>query len=181
MIYLRLLIISLVLTLSCKPVTIESNKQATDTVSEQIIKVNKFLIQKDVETVKAYANRRKWQLKQTESGLFYNIYKQTNNKLVQNGNTVTLKYNCQLLDGTVCYTSDSLGLKKVKIGKANIEAGLEEALLLMKKNEAAHLLLIPHLAYGLMGDNNKIPPRATLVYDIEIINIEMPMIDKHQP
>jgi FKBP-type peptidyl-prolyl cis-trans isomerase len=28
----------------------------------------------------------------------------------------------------------------------------------------------PHLAYGLIGDDNKIPARAIIVYDVEVID-----------
>jgi FKBP-type peptidyl-prolyl cis-trans isomerase len=30
----------------------------------------------------------------------------------------------------------------------------------------------PHLAYGLIGDNKKIPARATIIYDVEILDVK---------
>jgi hypothetical protein len=33
------------------------------------------------------------------------------------------------------------------------------------------MILPSHLAYGLIGDQDVIPPKSTLVYDIELIDI----------
>jgi FKBP-type peptidyl-prolyl cis-trans isomerase len=29
----------------------------------------------------------------------------------------------------------------------------------------------PHLAHGLLGDENKIPPRSVIVYDLHLIDV----------
>jgi FKBP-type peptidyl-prolyl cis-trans isomerase len=42
----------------------------------------------------------------------------------------------------------------------------------MRKGEKALFILPPHLAHGLIGDMNKIPPLTTVVYDIELIGLE---------
>jgi FKBP-type peptidyl-prolyl cis-trans isomerase len=51
-----------------------------------------------------------------------------------------------------------------------VESGLHEGIKYMKKGEKARLILPPHLAHGLIGDMNKIPMNATLIYDIQVID-----------
>ncbi|KAG7282096.1 hypothetical protein CRUP_023612 [Coryphaenoides rupestris] len=49
-------------------------------------------------------------------------------------------------------------------------AGLELALLTMKKGEFAHVLLQPPYAYGEMGCPPLIPPAATVLYEIQVVD-----------
>ena len=71
-----------------------------------------------------------------------------------------------------CYNSDKDGLKLIELGKAEVESGLEEGILLMKVGDKAKLVIPSHLAFGLLGDENKIPKRATLIYDVELVEIK---------
>ena len=85
--------------------------------------------------------------------------------------TATLKYSISLLDGTVCYSSDSLGLKSFEIDHDQIESGIHEGVKLLKEGEHAIFILPSHLAHGLTGDHNKIPPGSPVVYNIELTHL----------
>jgi FKBP-type peptidyl-prolyl cis-trans isomerase len=83
-----------------------------------------------------------------------------------------MEYNVKLLTGDMIYSSKELGSKTFEIGHGGVESGLEEALLYLKLGDKAKLIIPSHLAFGLLGDQNKVPPRSTLVYDIEIVNLK---------
>jgi len=83
-----------------------------------------------------------------------------------------LNYKTWLINGNLIYSSDELGQKIFKIGKGGVESGLEEAILMMHVGDKARLVIPSHLAFGLLGDNNKIPPRSTVVYDIELVTLK---------
>lgn len=138
---------------------------------ENLIRANKYLVAKDADRVRAYAKRRNWDLKSTETGLWYMIYEHGKGLSAQSGKMAVLNYKLWLLDGTLCYTSDSTGPKKFRIGKGGVESGLEEGVLLMKEGDKARFILPPHLAYGIPGDGNKIPKRSIIVYDVTLTNI----------
>jgi FKBP-type peptidyl-prolyl cis-trans isomerase len=53
-----------------------------------------------------------------------------------------------------------------------VESGLEEVILFLKKGDRAKIIIPSHLAFGLVGDGNKIPAMATLVYDLELIELK---------
>jgi FKBP-type peptidyl-prolyl cis-trans isomerase FkpA len=170
---LNLILLSgLWLVQGCGNSSVERNKPAVDSTGEAIIRMNQYLIKKDDEIIKAYAKRHNYDLKVNESGLWYQIYKSGHGPLASNGKTVTIKYKCELIDGTLCYSSDLSGLKSFIVGARSVESGLDEGILLMKQGDVAHLFIPPHLAYGLTGDEKKIPPDAILVYDIELVSIK---------
>ena len=157
---------------SCGSNQIEQNKQVENKSGEMLINVNKYMVKKDVELIKTYIKRRSWNLTESESGLWYGIYKHANGKMPKLGSKVTVSYKLELLDGSLCYSSDSLGLKTFIIGKGTVENGFDEGILLMHVGDAAHLILPPHLAFGLVGDQKCIPPRSIIVYDVALLKIE---------
>jgi FKBP-type peptidyl-prolyl cis-trans isomerase len=53
----------------------------------------------------------------------------------------------------------------------NVESGLHEGITYMRKGEKAKIILSSNLAYGLVGDMDKIPPQSPLVYDVELVDI----------
>ena len=55
------------------------------------------------------------------------------------------------------------------VGKGEVISGLEEGILLLHIGDKAKFIIPSHLAYGLLGDDNEIPTKATLIYDIEVV------------
>lgn len=130
--------------------------------------VNKFLVQKDEERIRSFVRRRKWNMEKTGSGLWYGIYHKGSGPKVNAGDYVKLDYEIRLLDGTLCYTSDSTGPKIFRVGSEEKVTGLHEGLKLLSKGDKARLIIPPHLAHGLLGDRERIPARAILVYDLTV-------------
>ena len=140
-------------------------------IGDTLIKANRFLLERDKEQIQSYVDRRSWKMQTSESGLWYEIYKKTNNQKVESGNIIRFNYKIELLDGTLCYSSDSTGAESIKIGHSGKESGLEEGLLMMRTGEKAHFILPPHIAHGLIGNMDRIPNRSTIVYHVEILDI----------
>ncbi len=140
-------------------------------IEDSLMKANQFLLERDSELIRSYIVRHQWDMQVSEDGLWYDIYNKTNGTKINNGNIVRYNYTIELLDGTLCYSSEKDGVAQVKIGASGKESGLEKGLLMMRTGEKARFILPPHLAFGLIGDMKKIPARSALVYDIEIIEI----------
>lgn len=139
---------------------------------EILLRVNRQLVEEDAEEIELYAEGKGWKLKTTESGLFYMIYESGKGEKAVTGKIVTLAYTLSLLGGTVCYSSEQSGLKEFRIGHSNVEAGLEEGVLLMRVGDKARMLLPPHLAHGLTGDGDCIPRRAIILYNVELVDLK---------
>ena len=110
-------------------------------------------------------------MQMTKTGLFYMIYENGEGEKAQTGKLGTIRYKVSLLDGTLCYSSDSLGLKKFKIGTPGVEPGLNEGILLLKEGDKARFIMAPYLAHGLLGDMERIPPRSIILYEVELVEI----------
>lgn len=136
---------------------------------EMLLRVNKFLVQKDIELIESYAKRRGWEMELTESGLFYEIYEMTEGEKTSMGMQLQLEYRLSLLDGTLCYSSEKDGIKELVLGKSHEISGLEQGLELMRRGEKARFIIPPHLAYGLLGDEKRIPARSIIVYEVELL------------
>jgi FKBP-type peptidyl-prolyl cis-trans isomerase len=87
------------------------------------------------------------------------------------GNIIVANYSGRLLDGTPFDSSaEHGGPFTTEIGTGKVIRGWDEAFLTMKKG-ARRTLIIPYwLAYGEAGRPPAIPPRATLVFDVELVD-----------
>jgi FKBP-type peptidyl-prolyl cis-trans isomerase len=87
------------------------------------------------------------------------------------GGEVIAHYDGRLLDGTPFDSSYKRGVPLTfRVGVGAVIAGWDEAFLTMKKGEK-RTLIIPHwLAYGETGHPPGIPPKATLVFEVELID-----------
>lgn len=89
------------------------------------------------------------------------------------GQTVAVHYRGRLLDGTPIDESYSRGKGPLifHVGEGRVIAGWDEAVLEMTEGEK-RTIIIPHwLGYGEKGLRGLIPPSATLVYEIELLEI----------
>ena len=173
-----LIILSLgfVLAASCRQAP-ERDRQPRMTAEEEkemLLRVNKFLVTKDIELIESYAARRGWDMEVTETGLFYDIYEHTDGARAKNGMLVRIGYRISLLDGTLCYSSEKDGDKQFYLGKSQEITGLEQGIEMMREGEKARFIIPPHLAYGLLGDENKIPARSILVYEVTLLKTGNP-------
>ncbi len=138
-----------------------------------LIEINRKLRKQEDKAIENYIERKRWKMKVNGEGLRYWIYqKNENGQIIENGDEVSFAYTMCLLNGDTIYTSSKKGLKTLLIGKRREIKGLEEGILLMKKNEKAKFIIPSHLAYGVSPEDPEIPVRATLVYDIQIVDIK---------
>ena len=141
--------------------------------SEILLRVNRELVEEDAQKIGAYAESRSWDMKTTESGLWYMIYSNGTGERAVSGKMVTLEYTTSLMGSdNVCYSSALYGLKSFRIGYDDVESGLQEGVLLMRVGDKARMIMPPHLAHGLAGDGNCIPQRAIIIYDVELVVVK---------
>ena len=87
------------------------------------------------------------------------------------GEELIVHYEGRLLDGTTFDSSYRKGVPFVfRVGTGAVIRGWDDAFQSMKKGEK-RTLIIPHwLAYGEKGRGTSIPPKATLVFEVELID-----------
>ena len=136
-----------------------------DTVEQRFMNANKILVTTENEQIEDFIKRYNWKMTSTGSGLRYLIYKKGNGRKAQNNSKIKINYRTSLLNGVTIYNSNFDGVKTFVTGKAEVENGLEEGILLLKVGDKAKFIIPSHLAFGLLGDKKKITRKTTLVYD----------------
>jgi len=109
----------------------------------------------------------------TSSGLLYVVNSEGSGEKPKAGSRVVAHYNGTLLDGTLFDSSYKRGEPiAFVVGKGQVIKGWDEALLDMKKGEKRTLIIPYNLAYGEAGYPPVIPPKATLVFEVELVDFQ---------
>lgn len=139
------------------------------------------ILTKNLETINSYVN----QATETESGLKYVILDTGNGPKPEEGAMVNINYAGYLMDGKLFDTSWPEVAKANNIYNAqrpygplhmpySMNAGLitgfKEGMLLINKGGRVAVIIPPALGYGAQGAGGVIPPNATLVFEIELVN-----------
>ena len=111
--------------------------------------------------------------KKTASGLYYVIDKQGNGALAKTGQTVTAHYTGTLWDGKKFDSSLDRGQPfSFAVGKHQVIPGWDEGFALFKVGTKGKLIIPYYLAYGDRGAGDAIPPKADLIFDVEMLGIK---------
>jgi FKBP-type peptidyl-prolyl cis-trans isomerase len=109
----------------------------------------------------------------TASGLEYIELEAGTGAQAEAGKNVSVHYTGKLQDGKVFDSSYSRGEPiSFKLGIGQVIKGWDEGIALMKVGGKAQLIIPPDLGYGERGAGGVIPPNATLVFDVELVNVK---------
>lgn len=90
----------------------------------------------------------------------------------KNGDNVRYHYNATFVDGKAFDSSYQREAAKVALlGEGRLIAGIDKGLQGMCVNERRRITVPPHLAYGSAGAGDMVPPDATLVFDVLLIDL----------
>lgn len=141
-------------------------------MQEMLLDANKDFVHREAGDIDAYIRRHALVLNKTGTGLRYRIEGDSTGKPVVPDSKVKVAYTIQLLDGSLCYEVKPDSPRTVHVDHDDLISGLHEGLKLMHLNQRAVFIIPSHLAYGLTGDNDKVPPGSALVCNIQIIDFQ---------
>ena len=143
-------------------------------MDDTVIRYNRGVLKGEDREISDFLTRYGWKVNQTSTGLRYFIYYHGNGPKAEKNRIAVVKYSLKLLNGNLVYSSDSTGPKELLIGHGLDEPGLQEGVSMMHVGDRMKMIVPSHLGYGLLGDNNKIPPNSVLVYDVELTELKTP-------
>ncbi|NIP31149.1 MAG: hypothetical protein GTO02_15660 [Candidatus Dadabacteria bacterium] len=106
----------------------------------------------------------------TDTGLSYKIIKEGTGETPQKGDNVTVHYIGKLTDGSVFDSSKQRGPFTFVLGIGQVIKGWDQGVSEMKKGEIRELTIPHDLAYGERGYPPVIPPKATLIFEVELLD-----------
>ncbi|MBI2258420.1 MAG: FKBP-type peptidyl-prolyl cis-trans isomerase [Flavobacteriia bacterium] len=139
---------------------------------EQSVTWNKNMALEEELQINLFLSKKDWKMQKTGSGLRYYIYKNGNGKIASEGQEAKIKYSIRLLDGKLCYQTENGETFMFQIDKSEIESGVQEGIKKMKVGDKAKLIIPSHIAHGLVGDLDKIPPLSPIVVDVELLELK---------
>jgi len=107
----------------------------------------------------------------TPSGLQYEVITEGDGAKPTESDSVTTHYEGKLLNGEVFDSSVARG-EPASFLLNRVIPGWTEALQLMSVGSKYRLFIPPDLAYGNQGSPGAIPPQSTLIFEVELLEIQ---------
>lgn len=118
-------------------------------------------------------NRKKPSVQVTPSGIQYEVLVQGTGAKPVITDTVTVNYKGTLLNGQEFDSSENQG-GPVTFGVNQVIAGWIESLQMMNEGTKLKLYIPYQLAYGQMGNGERIPPYSNLIFELELLKVTKP-------
>ena len=109
----------------------------------------------------------------TDSGLRYQFIQKGDGKKAESGKTVSVHYEGSLESGKV-FDSSYPRKKPIefKLGQGQVIEGWDEGIALLRVGDKARFVIPSELGYGSRGAGGAIPPNATLIFDVELMEVK---------
>jgi len=109
----------------------------------------------------------------TESGLRYKMIQKGEGKRAEAGKTVSVHYEGSLENGKV-FDSSYPRKKPIefRLGQGQVIEGWDEGIALLQVGDKARFVIPSDLGYGASGAGGVIPPNATLIFDVELMDVK---------
>ncbi|MCA9997836.1 MAG: FKBP-type peptidyl-prolyl cis-trans isomerase, partial [Anaerolineales bacterium] len=109
----------------------------------------------------------------TESGLKYYDFVEGDGATPEAGQTVVVAYTGWLEDGTLFDSSiPRMQPAEFAIGIGQVIPGWDEGVLSMPVGTKRQLVIPAELGYGAAGAGGVIPPNATLIFEVELLDVK---------
>ena len=170
-------LIFLLLLMGCKSIQNRQDQPAIPlpVTDEQLMDVNRYLVSRDVDSIRAYTRLKGWEMTETGTGLFYQILERRtgyrSESPLKTGDQVKMSYEIRFLDGKLVYSSRESGPRVFIVDQSESEPGLHEVARFLVPGDSARIIVPPHLGFGLVGDGDRVPARSILVYSVRVTGV----------
>lgn len=108
----------------------------------------------------------------SETGLKYNVLNEGDGPATEKGQEIKTHCLLTLEDGTKIWsTRDENRTFDFIYGETSLIPGFNEMISLMNVGDKVRATIPPELGYGARGAGEEIPPNATLIFEIEILDM----------
>jgi FKBP-type peptidyl-prolyl cis-trans isomerase len=151
----------------------EPENEGPQALGEQVATSGAAPKKRNVVSVPPAEPTRPGEVKTTASGVKYTTLKEGTGAVAKSGQRLTLHYVGTLEDGRKFDSSRDRGKPyQANIGVEEVVRGWDEAVPGMKIGEIRKLTIPPNAGYGAQGHPPAIPPNATLIFEIELIDVQ---------
>ncbi len=148
------------------------NQSDNEDARERMIQTNRRMLDQERNWIEEYIEENNWtdSMVTMGNGGYIQFLVKTDAERIASKQDVFFLCTAELLDGTSIYTEE-IAERTWKVDRTDGELGLHDALKKMAKGERARVILPSYQAFGLAGDLDEVPPRAPILYTLEIIDV----------
>lgn len=130
---------------------------------------NRRMAEREERDIREWLARQGTAMVSTGTGLRYKLVRDVPGDTARPGQVAVINYAVFLLNGDTAYTSAPGGPASFRIEHADVESGLHEGIQHLSVGDSAVLVIPSALAFGLVGDRDKIPMRSTVIYHVGLV------------
>lgn len=135
-----------------------------------LLSENKLFAQQEARDIDDWIARHGLVMQATGTGVRYKLVLDSAGTNARPGQIARIDFSVSLINGTACYASEGKP-EEFRIEEDNVESGLHEAIQRLSIGDSAIIVIPSHRAYGLAGDQNKIPMRSTVIYHLRLLGL----------
>ena len=118
-----------------------------------------------------YVRRNGLELETSGTGVRHRLLRDVEGPTAQPGEWATVNYRMELLNGDSAYASVPGQPESFLIEMDDVESGLHEAIQELSPGDSAIIIIPSYRAHGLIGDQERIPMRSSVVYRIGLMKV----------
>lgn len=139
---------------------------------EEPITDNQRAARQEMRDIDLYLKRRSIAAIDIGTGVHVSKLRDAEGNVAKPDQLVTVNYVMELLSGVECYKSKPGEPESFRVEHDDVESGLHEAVQQLSIGDSAVLIIPSHRAFGLIGDQAKVPMRSTVVYRVGVVDIK---------
>lgn len=118
--------------------------------------------------IESYLKRHEINAEKSGTGVHYLVYKKGEGASIKEGMFVSVSYDITNLKGDTLYSVLKSKPEEFQVEQSEKESGLHEVIKKMKDGDHAIVVIPSYRAHGISGDEDKIPPLTSVVYNLHI-------------
>jgi FKBP-type peptidyl-prolyl cis-trans isomerase len=156
-----------------RPHFVDSNSMVQFFVNLKLIENPADMKKKEDETLKKYLTTNNITIPPTASGIYYLEQEKGKGNKIDTGMMVSVHFTVSLLDGKQIFSTHERNEPiEFECGQRFDTKGLEEAIKMMSKGTKAKVIVPSAMGFGEQGRGTLVPSFATLLYDVEIVDVK---------
>lgn len=174
--YIFLLSLVVILLGSCQeptPINKVSEAVLIERLSKDLVANPKTQAERERNTIINYAIDKGYDVHPTASGIYYQIIKPGQGSSPRQTDLLEAHYKGTFLDGKEFDSSYSAG-KPLAFSLNTMIKGWQEVIPMLKPGGSGLFIIPSQYAYGERGFPNFIPPNTPLVFQIELLSVDLP-------
>lgn len=138
---------------------------------QDMLQENRVAIKLENRDIDLYVKRYGLELETSGTGVRHRLLRDVEGVTAKPGEWAAVNYRMELLNGDSAYASEPGRPESFMIEMDDVESGLHEAIQKLSPGDSAIIIIPSYRAHGLIGDQDRIPMRSSVVYRIGLVKV----------